>query len=64
MVYVSVPQKQWQEVVDRLPTSMWAWVNVVQGRWGVEADPWEPIERKWRAEDVLKDIREALKNRR
>lgn len=62
MVYVSVPKRKWEEVVSKLPTSLWAWVTVTQGSsWGVEADPWEPIERKWRAEDALADIRAAMK---
>lgn len=64
MVYVSVPKRKWKEVVDKLPTGMWAWATVTQGSWGVEADPWEPRERVWRAEDVLRDIRAAMKKTR
>lgn len=65
MVYVSVPKRKWQEVVEKLPTGMWAWTNVVSGKsWGVTADTWEPRERVWRAEDVLADIRAAMKKTR
>lgn len=65
MVYIGAPRKLWQEVVDKMPTGMWAWANVVvSGSWGVTADPWEPIERKWRAEDFLAEIRAAMKKTR
>jgi len=65
MVVIQVPRKRYEDAVremDRQFRSAWAIVDIRPGRsWGLYKDPWEPIERLLRAEDVLRALREALK---
>jgi hypothetical protein len=44
---------------------MWAVVDLVPGaKWRIHATPWENTEVLWRAEDLLRALRDALRAHR
>jgi hypothetical protein len=65
MVRVEVPVRAYEKAVREMQAShrsMWALMDLVPGGvWRVHAAPWERIEDVWKAEDVLKALREALR---
>ena len=68
MVRVEVPAMVYDKAIrlmDERHRAAWAAMDIVPGkRWRVHNDPWERIEAIWKAEDIMKAIREALKARR
>jgi len=64
MVRIEVPARVYGRAIREMDVrhrSMWAVMDLVPGRaWRVHALPWE-MEEAWRAEDVLRAIRDALR---
>ncbi len=67
MVRVEVPARVYGKAIrlmDERHKGAWAVMDIVPGKkWRVHNDPWERIEVIWRAEDIMKAIREALRAR-
>jgi hypothetical protein len=68
MIRVEVPARVYTRAVDEMQANhrpMWAVMDIIPGRaWRIHASPWERLEDVWRAEDILKAIREALRAHR
>jgi len=68
MVRVEVPVRVYDKAVrlmDDGHRSAWAVMDIVPGKaWRVHTDPWERLEAIWKAEDIMKAIREALRAKR
>ncbi len=65
MVRIEVPARAYERAVHEMQAHhcpMWAVIDIVPGsKWRIHATPWESIEALWRAEDVLRALREALR---
>jgi hypothetical protein len=67
MVRAEVPARVYARAVDEMQANhrpMWAVMELTPGRaWRVHALPWE-VEDAWKAEGILKAIRDALRAHR
>lgn len=62
MVYAIVPQKVRDAIEAMIPKSAHAWMEVRGGRgYEIKADPWEDVERVWRAEDIIAEARRVVR---
>ena len=63
MVRLEVPACVYERAVSEMQARhrpMWAVMDIVPGRaWRIHALPWE-MEDAWKAEDILRKLREAL----
>jgi len=68
MVRIEVPARVYGQAVKELDTHhrpMWAVVDLVPGaKWRIHASPWDRIEDMWRAEDLLRTLRDTLRAHR
>ncbi len=68
MVRVEVPAKIYDKAIrlmDERHRGAWAIMDFVPGKsWRVHNDPWERVEAIWKAEDIMKAIREAIRAKR
>jgi hypothetical protein len=64
MIRIEVPARVYTRAVREMDSNhrpMWAVMDIVPGRaWRIHALPWE-MEDAWKAEHVLRAIREALR---
>jgi hypothetical protein len=68
MVRLEVPARIYERAVCEMQENhrpMWAVVDLVPGaKWRIHTTPWEPVETLWRAEDLLRTLRDALRAHR
>jgi len=68
MIRLEVPARSYERAVKLMDIHhrpMWAAVDIVPGgKWRIHATPWEPAESLWRAEDILRALRDALRAHR
>jgi len=64
MIRVEVPARVYERAISEMDAHhrpMWAVMDLVPGRaWRIHALPWE-MEDAWKAEDILRALREALR---
>jgi hypothetical protein len=65
MIRLEVPARTYERAVRLMDVhhrSMWAVMDVVPGKaWRIHVSPWDRIEDTWRAEDLLRTLRDALR---
>jgi hypothetical protein len=65
VVRIEVPVKAYERAIrlmDEKHKGAWAVMDIVPGKaWRIHASPWDRIEDTWRAEDLLRTLREALR---
>jgi len=65
MVRLEVPARIYERAVSKMQANhrpMWAVMDIVPGsKWRIHATPWEDTEALWRAEDLLRMLRDALR---
>ena len=65
MIRLEVPARMYGRAIHEIDSHhrpMWAVVDLVPGsKWRIHATPWEPVETLWRAEDLLRTLRDALR---
>jgi len=65
VICLEVPARSYERAVEQMNNHhrpMWAVMDIVPGsKWRIHATPWEPVETLWRAEDLLRTLRDALR---
>jgi hypothetical protein len=65
MIRLEVPARVYERAVSEMQAhhrSVWAVIDLVPGKaWCIHATPWEDADVLWRAEDLLRALREALR---
>ena len=68
MVRLEVPARIYERAVCEMQENhrpMWAVMDLVPGKaWRIHAAPWEDTEALWRAEGLLRTLRDALRAHR
>jgi hypothetical protein len=65
MIRLEVPARIYERAISEMDAHhrpMWVVMDIVPGKaWRIHTTPWEPVEALWRAEDLLRTLREALR---
>jgi len=65
VIRLEVPARVYMRAVHEAQArhrSMWAVIDLVPGKaWRIHVSPWDRVEDAWRAEDLLRTLREALR---
>ena len=65
MIRAEVPARLYERAVHEMQNHhrpMWAVMDIVPGaKWRIHATPWEDTEALWRAEGLLRALRDALR---
>jgi len=65
MVRLEVPARIYERAIREMDAHhrpMWAVMDIVPGsKWRIHATPWDRVEDAWRAEELLRTLREALR---
>jgi hypothetical protein len=68
MIRLEVPARTYEQAIREVDThhrSLLAVMDIVPGsKWRIHTTPWEPVETLWRAEDLLRTLRDALRAHR